>query len=54
MRDAPDYDGYVADLADNNRPASLDDYTRWFADAGLAMQVLHLHGNVALIGGARL
>jgi tRNA (cmo5U34)-methyltransferase len=54
MRDAPDYDGYVADLADNNRPGSLDEYTRWFADAGLAMQVLHLHGNVALIGGARL
>jgi SAM-dependent methyltransferase len=53
MRDAPDYDGYIADLADNNRPGSLDDYTHWFADAGLAMQVLHLHGNVALIGGAR-
>ena len=52
MRDAPNYESYVADRADNNRPASLGDYDQWFADAGLAMQVLHLHGNVALIGGA--
>lgn len=53
MRGAPDYDAYIADLGVANRPASLDDYRQWFADAGLAMQVLHLHGNVALIGGAR-
>ncbi len=53
MRDAPDYDRYLADLGDNNRPASLGDYVQWFADAGLATQVLHLHGNVALIGGAK-
>ncbi len=53
MRDAPDYDAYLADLGTDNRPASLGDYVEWFADAGLAMQILHLHGNVALIGGAR-
>lgn len=54
MRDAPDYDRYVADLGDANRPAALDDYIQWFAQAGLAMQVLHLHGNVALLGGTRI
>jgi len=54
MRDAADYDRYLADLGDNNRPGGLGDYMQWFAEAGLAMQVLHLHGNVALIGGAKI
>lgn len=53
MRTAADFDAYEADLASNNRPASLADYFDWFRAAGLAAQVLHLHGNVALIGGAR-
>ena len=53
MRTAADYDAYEADLASNNRPASLADYFDWFRAAGLAAQVLHLHGNVALIGGAK-
>ena len=51
MRSAPDYDAYLTDLGTDNRPASLAEYGAWFADAGLAMQVLHLHGNVALMGG---
>lgn len=52
MRTAADFDAYEADLAPNNRPASLADYFDWFRAAGLAAQVLHLHGNVVLIGGA--
>jgi cyclopropane fatty-acyl-phospholipid synthase-like methyltransferase len=53
MRSAPDYDAYLTDLGTDNRPASLDDYQKWFAEAGLAFQILHLHGNVALMAGAR-
>lgn len=52
MRTAADFAAYEADLSDTNRPARLDDYRAWFAELGLAMQVLHLHGNVALIGAA--
>ena len=53
MRASADYAAYVADLAPNNRPASLGDYLAWFAAAGLAATCLHLHGNVALIAGAK-
>jgi predicted O-methyltransferase YrrM len=53
MRTAPDFDSYIADLGDANRPASLDEYRAWFTDAGLAFQPLHIHGNVALMAGAR-
>ena len=45
-------DTYLDDLGSDNRPASLTDYQTWFADAGLAFQILHLHGNVALMAGA--
>lgn len=54
MRTAEDFDQYQADIAPNNRPGRLSDYAKWFADAGLVMQILHLHGNIALIGGAKL
>ena len=52
MRGADDFAAYEADLSDSNRPARLADYLAWFAELGLASQVLHLHGNVALIGAA--
>lgn len=52
MRTAADFAGYQADLSDSNRPARLADYDAWFAALGMASQVLHLHGNVALIGAA--
>ncbi len=52
MRSADGFAAYEADLSDSNRPARLEDYRAWFADLGLASQVLHLHGNVALIGAA--
>ncbi|EDP62608.1 hypothetical protein BAL199_13733 [alpha proteobacterium BAL199] len=52
MRTAKDFAAYEADLSDTNRPARLDDYRAWFTDLGMASQVLHLHGNVALIGAA--
>lgn len=52
MRSAPDFDTYIDDLGSDNRPAGLADYQTWFADAGLAFQILHLHGNVALMAGA--
>ena len=51
MRSAPDYAAYLTDLGTDNRPAGLDDYQKWFAEAGLAFQILHLHGNIALMAG---
>ncbi|MDP6390483.1 MAG: class I SAM-dependent methyltransferase [Alphaproteobacteria bacterium] len=53
MRSAESFSAYAADIAPNNRPASLEDYFDWFAEVGLAASCLHLHGNVALIAGAR-
>lgn len=52
MRTADDFAAYERDLGSDNRPATLADYVRWFAAAGLAFQVLHIHGNVALLAGA--
>ena len=49
MRRAEDFRAYERDLVPNNRPARLTDYARWFGELNLAMQVLHLHGNVALL-----
>lgn len=54
MRTAESFDAYETDLGTDNRPARLLDYLDWFPAAGLAAQILHLHGNVALIGGARV
>lgn len=53
MRTADGFEAYQEDLGTDNRPATLANYLEWFPAAGLAAQVLHLHGNVALIGGAR-
>lgn len=52
MRTADSFAAYEADLSETNRPARLDDYRAWFEALGMASQVLHLHGNVALIGAA--
>ena len=52
MRTAEDFDQYEADIAPII--GKIGDYAKWFADAGLVMQILHLHGNIALIGGAKL
>ena len=53
MRGAESHGAYLADLGPDNRPASLEDYFAWFAQAGLAPACLHLHGNVALLAGAK-
>ena len=53
MRTADSYAAYVDDLDRTNRPAPLADYFEWFADAGMTAQLLHLHGNIMLIAGAR-
>ncbi len=53
MRTAETFDDYQADLGTDNRPAGLADYFEWFAAAGLAPACLHLHGNVALLAGAK-
>ncbi|MEQ8586345.1 MAG: class I SAM-dependent methyltransferase [Thalassobaculaceae bacterium] len=53
MRTADSFAAYEADLSESNRPARLDDYIRWFTDLGLQHQILHLHGNVALIAAVR-
>ena len=53
MRDAPDFAAYQADLASNNRPARLQDYFAWLPAAGFQAQLLHLHGNVMLMGAVK-
>lgn len=53
MRTAGSFADYEADLSESNRPARLDDYIRWFTELGLEHQILHLHGNVALIAAAK-
>jgi tRNA (cmo5U34)-methyltransferase len=53
MRSAETFDDYVADFASNNSPGRLDDYGTWFEAAGLVSQVLHLHGNIMIMGAAR-
>lgn len=53
MRTAESFAAYEAGLSDSNRPARLEDYATWFAELGLEHQILHLHGNVALIAAAR-
>lgn len=53
MRTAESFAAYEADLSESNRPARLDDYIRWFSELGLEHQILHLHGNVALIAAVR-
>jgi tRNA (cmo5U34)-methyltransferase len=53
MRTANSYDEYRESFANRAAPASLEDYLVWFGSAGLAAACLHLHGNTALIGGAK-
>ncbi|NQW09374.1 MAG: class I SAM-dependent methyltransferase [Alphaproteobacteria bacterium] len=53
MRTAATFAAYEADLSETNRPARLCDYETWFEALGFGSQILHLHGNVALIGAAR-
>lgn len=53
MRSADTYDAYIEDLDRTNRPAPLASYFEWFAGAGLSAQLLHLHGNIMLMAGAR-
>ena len=53
MRDAPGFAAYEADLVSNNRPATLANYFEWLPAAGFAAQLLHLHGNVMLMGGVK-
>jgi len=53
MRTADSFAAYEADLSDSNRPARLEDYAFWCGELGLQHQILHLHGNVALIAAAR-
>ena len=54
MRSAESFEAYEADIMPNNRPGCLDDYIKWFGEAGMKAQILHLHGNVALIGGSKV
>jgi hypothetical protein len=53
MRMAESFEAYEGDIAPNNRPGRLSNYQEWFAAAGMTAQILHLHGNVALIAGAK-
>lgn len=52
MRTADSFAAYETDLGSDNRPALLVDYARWFLEARLHFQCLHLHGNIALMAGA--
>ena len=53
MRTTESFEAYLEDLGTDNRPGALLDYFDWFQSAGLAPALLHLHGNVALLGGAK-
>jgi len=53
MRDAEDFDTYVTDLGQTNRPAALEDYLTWFRAAKLSPAILHLHGNIALMSASK-
>lgn len=53
MRRAETYDAYLADLDKTNRPGRLGDYMTWFAEAGLAADTIHRHGNIALLAAAK-
>ncbi len=53
MRTTENFEAYLEDLGTDNRPAALLDYFDWFRSAGLEPALLHLHGNVALLGGAK-
>jgi tRNA (cmo5U34)-methyltransferase len=53
MRSADTFDDYIADFASNNSPGRLNDYGTWFEAAGLTSQVLHLHGNIMIMGAAK-
>ncbi|MDA0703680.1 MAG: class I SAM-dependent methyltransferase [Proteobacteria bacterium] len=53
MRSAVDFDSYIADMGERNRPARFEDYFAWMEDAGLAPSCLHLHGNIGLFAGMR-
>jgi tRNA (cmo5U34)-methyltransferase len=52
MRSADSFDAYCEDLKVGNSPASLVDYMAWFEAAGFDATCLHVHGNIALLGGA--
>ncbi|MEE2933647.1 MAG: class I SAM-dependent methyltransferase [Pseudomonadota bacterium] len=54
MRSAESFEAYEADIMPNNRPGRLGDYMEWFDKAGMKAQILHLHGNVALLGGSKV
>lgn len=54
MRNAASFEAYEADIAPNNRPGRLEDYMDWFNKIGMKAQVLHLHGNIALIGASKM
>ena len=53
MRDADDFDAYVTDLGQTNRPAALEDYLAWFRAVKLSPAILHLHGNIALMSASK-
>lgn len=53
MRSADDFATYEADFASNNSPGRLADYAHWFEAAGMASQVLHLHGNIMIMGAVK-
>jgi cyclopropane fatty-acyl-phospholipid synthase-like methyltransferase len=53
MRTADSYGEYRESFANRAPPASLENYLAWFDSAGLTAACLHLHGNTALIGGAK-
>ena len=53
MRAADDFAAYEAGFASNNSPGRLQDYGRWFQAAGMTSQVLHLHGNIMIMGAAK-
>ena len=53
MRSAESFDAYLHDLSTDNAPARLADYLGWYSECQLDSAVIHVHGNIALLAGAK-
>lgn len=54
MKTAENYSEYRNSFSDSTPPATLNEYSKWFFNAGLSAACVHLHGNVALIAGKKV
>ena len=53
MRTSATFADYRQDIGTDNAPARLTDYFDWYEQAGFDAACVHLHGNIALLAGAK-